>query len=160
MLNKDIKKTKLAPKKTLIFFIAVFGLIILAIILLLLNKPEPKNNFITINGNKIYIEKLISEKSKEKGLSGRKFLPANEGLLFIYESLGNWKIWMKDMLFSIDIIWINDQGTVVSVKKNVSPDTFPEIFEAGSQSKYILEVNSGLAEKYNIKIGDKVYNLF
>lgn len=152
MPNKDIKKTKLVPKKRYIIFSLFFGLSIL--LLIALYKGGHQLDSTTVNGNKIFIEKLTSEKDKEKGLSGSKFLPSNQGVLFVYDTSGNWKIWMKDMNFSIDVIWLDDTARVVGIKEGLSPESYPEIFQIEQNSKYILELNSGAVKKYGIKMGD------
>jgi uncharacterized membrane protein (UPF0127 family) len=160
MPSKDIKKIKLAPKKSQLFYLVPAILFLLLAIIAIYYKNTPKQDSITVNGQKILVERLLSEASREKGLSGREYLPINNGLLFVYENTGNWKIWMKDMNFAIDIIWLSNDGTVVGIKENVSPDTYPEIHQIDTKSKYILEINSGIAKKYDIKIGDKFNNIY
>src|SRR3989338_5701660 len=44
--------------------------------------------------------------SRERGLSGRDGLASDEGMLFVFQNDGYHTFWMKDMLFSIDIIWL------------------------------------------------------
>ena len=66
---------------------------------------------------------------------------------------------MKDMNFSIDMIWISENMKVVYIKKNARPESYPESYgpEGNDKpAKYILEINSGFSEKNNLKIGDSV----
>tara|TARA_Y100000310_G_scaffold126679_1_gene125595 strand:+ start:222 stop:662 length:441 start_codon:yes stop_codon:yes gene_type:complete len=90
------------------------------------------------------------------GLSGRESLPENAGMLFVYASAGNPGIWMKNMNFAIDIIWIDKDRKVVQLTENVSPDTYPTIFRSDDPILYILEVNAGWVEANNIKVGDRI----
>lgn len=85
-----------------------------------------------------------------KGLGGRKSLPQDEGLLFVFASQGKQCFWMKDMQFSIDMIWINSDKKIVYVEKNVSPDTFPQIFCPQVNAQYVLEANAGVADKLEL----------
>ena len=63
---------------------------------------------------------------------------------------------MKDMLFSLDILWINNDGVVVEVERNITPTTYPKTFINSSAATYVLEINAGEAEKRGLYIGSKV----
>lgn len=76
-----------------------------------------------------------------QGLSGRKILPPHHGLLFVYKEDHFQKMWMKDMFFPIDIIWMDRQGIVVHSEKNIHPNTYPKIFTTPIPARYVLEVN-------------------
>ncbi len=160
MPNKDIKKIKLELKpRTNQLIVAGLLVFILAGALLLLTHANTKNKSIVINGNTINIELADTEELREKGLSGRQKLESDQGLLLAFKTNGNWKIWMKDMNFPIDIVWINEQGKVVGLKENASPSSFPEIFSADQPSRYVLELASGSVAKFGIKPGDEVNKL-
>lgn len=90
------------------------------------------------------------------GLSGRKMLSKDEAMLFVFEKAGLYGFWMKDMLFSIDIVWLDDEFRVVSMKKNVSPQTFPEVFNPTKSSKYVLEFSAGTLDFLSLKDGDQI----
>ena len=57
-------------------------------------------------------ELAVNFKEKIQGLSGRENLENNQGMLFLYEQAGQYSFWMKDMNFSLDIIYINLIETV------------------------------------------------
>lgn len=100
----------------------------------------------------------IADTSAErtKGLSGRTTLSDTKALLFVFDTPGKECIWMKDMKFSIDILWFDSNKKLVHEKRNVSPDTFPEKFCPPVDTKYIVETAAGVAEKNHLKIGDKL----
>lgn len=89
-----------------------------------------------------------------QGLSGIQELPLGAGLLFVFPTDDIHGIWMKDMNFPIDIVWINSEYVVVHIERNVSPDTYPRVFRPSEHARYVLEINGGNGEK--IKIGDEV----
>ena len=60
------------------------------------------------------------------------------------------------MNFPIDVIWLDKDFEVVDIAQNISPDSFPQVFEPKAPALYILEVNAGWAEHNNLKIGDRV----
>lgn len=138
------------------------------------NKPNPSSPpFIqslikerkptaTINEKVIILNIAHTPEEKSKGLSGRASLSKNEGMLFVFEQEGFPSFWMKDMLISIDIIWIlND--SIVDIHKNIpapepeSPHSNLPLYTPEKPTNYVLEVNAGFVDRNNINIGDKVY---
>ena len=112
--------------------------------------------YIEIAGKKIKAEVVSTPDLQARGLSGRKNLGENDGMLFIFQNSGAYPFWMKDMYFSIDMIWIDENFNVVYIKKNAKPESYPETFAPQKNAKYVLEVLSGFSEKNNLKEGDIV----
>ena len=109
-------------------------------------------------GNKelsVYVADTPQEWSQ--GLSGLPSLAPDSGMLFIFNDSDSSYMWMKDMKFSLDFIWIDDDLKVVEYKENVSPSTYPQTFTSHKPVKYVLEVNAGWVAKNNIQIGDQVW---
>lgn len=130
-------------------------LLILLGIFAFLSGNKPKN--IVVLGGKEFIANIASTpEQRVQGLSGKKYLPPNSGLLFIFDYPDNYGIWMKDMNFSIDIIWISDTNKIVGLEKSISPNTFPKVFYPKEKSLYVFEIAEGQAELLNLKIGDEV----
>jgi uncharacterized membrane protein (UPF0127 family) len=94
--------------------------------------------------------------SRELGLSGRKKINDDEGMLFVFDTPGRYGFWMKDMQFPLDIAWINQNGIVVYIERNVTPETYPKAFINQSEALYVLEVNAGLMEKFGLYMGSKI----
>jgi uncharacterized membrane protein (UPF0127 family) len=95
--------------------------------------------------------------SRERGLSGRRRLPLSEGVLFVFNEPEYHAMWMKDMHFPIDMIWIDKQYQIVGIAKNVDPSTYPQQFKPALPASYVLEINAGLAEEYELAPGDSVF---
>ncbi len=120
-------------------------------------------NFYTKNGSveigqKVFKVEIVKDSWElEKGLGGRKPLAENRGMLFVFPKEDFYQFWMKDMKFSIDIIWIN-QGKIVDIKEKAPIPTtnFLEQYRPESPAKYVLEIGAGLVEKYRFKVGDAV----
>jgi uncharacterized membrane protein (UPF0127 family) len=91
-----------------------------------------------------------------KGLSDTPFLPDNVVKLFAFGMAGSHSIWMKDMNYSIDILWAAEDGTIVHIEENVSPDTFPNSFSSPEPAWFVVEANAGFVASNTIAIGDKV----
>lgn len=141
-------------KKSLIFiFLGVAVLIFLTFISFTETKTEEGLDRAILDSTEILIEKAETDKERVLGLSGRHSLGSADGLLFIFPDEGKYGIWMKDMLFSIDIIWINSSGEVVFIEENVSPETFPSVFKPDKLAKFVLEVEAGTVEKEGWNVG-------
>lgn len=110
---------------------------------------------ITINDQKVDVIVADSPNERTRGLSGRERLAEREGMLFSFSDENEYCIWMKDMNFSIDAIWLDADQKVIDIKTNISPNTYPETFCPKKPAKYILEVNAGSAQNWQIDLGDK-----
>jgi uncharacterized protein len=93
---------------------------------------------------------------RKRGLSGRQSLEPTEGMLFVFSDDDHHGIWMKDMRFPIDIIWIDGEGTVVDVEHAARPESYPHIFEPSTPARYVIETNAHFAESFGIDQGSTV----
>ncbi len=123
--------------------------------LIVLNKNNEVNAVVL--ANKTYsVEIADTNTERQRGLSLHTPLLENQGMLFVFNQDDFHGFWMKDMLFPIDILWIDSNLKVVHIEKHVSPETFPKVFYPTSKSRYVLEISSGQVDKSNIKIGELV----
>ena len=97
-----------------------------------------------------------NDASRERGLSGVKVLDDKQGMLFIFPTPLIPLFWMKEMNFSLDMVWIDENKVVVDITTNISPETFPNTFSPRVPIVYILEINTGVAEKIGLKVGTKL----
>lgn len=136
----------------------VVGLVVLAFVGSYFNKKTQTEipKILKIGGVTLNIEVADTGSTREQGLSGRSSLAENEGLFFIFQTEGYYGFWMKDMNFPIDMIWINKDKKIVYIESNVSPETYPKVFEPTSPSLYVLETSAGFSAQNNVKIGDFV----
>lgn len=114
--------------------------------------PQPT---VGIGGQSVSVSIADTDATRQRGLGGRAGLGDREGMLFLFPRDGYYAFWMKDMRFSIDIVWLDASGGVVFIKKSVSPDTYPQAFRPNSPARYVLELPAGFTSQYNIKIGDR-----
>jgi len=134
---------------------------LLIILVLLFSACQLQNNTIIekikINNQIINAEVVDILEKIQKGLSGRKNLCQNCGMLFKYSDYQTRYFWMKEMNFPLDIIWIKDDK-IVGIEANVPFLTNGQISEVQSKEEVnrVLELNGGWAESHNVKIGDKI----
>lgn len=138
------------------------GFVIVLVVIfssILLNGCNKLNGHeMSVGGKKLQVEIAGTEAEKAQGLSDRKNLCSNCGMLFIYDQKGIYPFWMRRMHFDIDIIWVNE-GKVVDITfgAKVPPKEELEAPKTTYQSKVpvkmVLEVNSGWTKKNNVQIG-------
>jgi uncharacterized membrane protein (UPF0127 family) len=104
----------------------------------------------------ITFEVVTTPTQQARGLGGRKVIPDNYGMLFVFKQDLEPGFWMKDMLTSIDMIWLTDNGTIAGITTNVSPSTYPDVFYPPQPIRYVLETRVGLASSRGWKVGTKV----
>ncbi len=111
-----------------------------------------------INGTKINLIIVKKDSDKQKGLSGRKSLSEKDGMLFVFDRPGKYGFWMKDMLFPIDIIYIDNDKVVYVVKDApIGGQTKPlTIYRPSEPANYVLELNAGQSDKLKIQKGTTV----
>src|SRR3989344_5019567 len=118
-----------------------------------------KNPKAIINNNSFELTVVNTPKEMETGLSETSSLPQNKGMLFLFKAPGHYPFWMKDMKMPIDIIYINNNKIITIFSKAnppSGPDESPIIYRPDEPSDKVLEINSGLSEKYGFKKGDTV----
>lgn len=118
--------------------------------------PIKKTNegLVFIEGQEISVIIADTPLLWERGLSYRKKLGINEGMLFVFSKPQKYGFWMKDMRFSTDIIFFDENRIVVDVWENAAPSTYPKIFTPTSPAKYVLEVRSGFFADHALKVGN------
>ena len=79
---------------------------------------------------------------------------SNRGMLFIFPTEKNVEIWMKNTFWA-DIIFISKERLIVGLVKKALPLS-SKIYSITKKSKYVLEVNGGIIDRYNINLGDKI----
>ena len=62
---------------------------------------------------------------------------------------------MKDMNFSLDILWLDEQKRVVLIEKDIAPETYPRVYGEGVRAKYVIELLAGTVERLNIQVTDQ-----
>jgi len=116
---------------------------------------------IVIEGVAFKVELATTSEEKAKGLSGRKTLCDQCGMLFIYNTPDYYSFWMKETLIPLDIIWFNKDWQVVDYLTFAQPQGAREeadlpIYRPKQKAQFILEVPGGTTKRItNFKIGSK-----
>lgn len=105
--------------------------------------------------SKLDIEIADDEYQTQTGLMYRKSMESSEGMLFIFEDEISRAFYMKNTEFALDIIFINGKKEIVSIQKNAKPLDLTSL-PSSSPARYVLEVNAGLSDIWNLQSGDKI----
>lgn len=95
------------------------------------------------------------EKSRERGLMFIKSLPADQGMLFLFEQPRYAAFWMKNTYLSLDIVFIGPDGVVVNIANDTRPQSLDPI-ESQAPVKGVLEVLAGTAARIGLTPGAHV----
>jgi uncharacterized membrane protein (UPF0127 family) len=116
----------------------------------------PGKHAMQLGDHTIAVEIAATDPQRARGLSGRANLAADSGLLFVFPGNDTYGIWMKEMNFAIDIVWISQDLKVIHIAEDVSPATYPEVFMPQRPARYVLEMKAGSARQLGIAIGTVV----
>ena len=113
----------------------------------------------TVKIDDVVLEVQIADTDprQTRGLMFQKQLPLDKGMLFVFDYANERSIWMLNMQFPLDILWINDNGKVVFIEKNIPPCktaletvTCPSYKGGSKNAKYVLEVTAGFVDAFKI----------
>ena len=114
----------------------------------------------TASGTHAYeVEIAADTPSRERGLMNRRFMPADQGMLFEFERDAPVSFWMKNTYIPLDMIFISRTGVVMSVAADAEPLS-ERVIPSGAPCAAVLELNGGVAAAMGLKVGDKVRHPF
>jgi uncharacterized membrane protein (UPF0127 family) len=175
--NKKLKREESAPinKKLnpLIMKIGIATIALIVVLVLVLNncqdetsdvhyykfKKEGELNFVDSVDNpiiKIDIEIADNDYERQLGLMNRQSMEEMQGMLFIFPQQQYQSFWMRNTLFSLDMLFINSNKEIVTIHKNTTPLS-EQSYPSSAPAIYVLEVNAGFCDRHNIKLGDKIF---
>lgn len=105
-------------------------------------------------GDMYNLEYARTAERQQTGLSNRDSLPVSGGMVFPFGDEAERCFWMKDMRFSIDIIWVDGTKQITHIEHKVSPKTYPKTYCHTAQ--YVIELRSGEAMRHELRAGQKL----
>ncbi len=120
------------------------------------SRPVFDTGIVKINNEYVLdVEIAKTNEQRARGLMYLRKLPDNYGMIFVYEVESFAVMWMKDTYVSLDMFFINQDGVITQIEENTEPLSLEHI-NAISKIKYVLETRAGLANDWQLKIGDKI----
>lgn len=101
------------------------------------------------------VELALTWEQQAQGLMYRQSMPADNGMLFLYQSEGVRAMWMKNTYIPLDILFIDRDGIIVSIAERTVPHSLSTI-TTDQPVKAVLELNGGTVSKLGIRPGDRI----
>lgn len=102
------------------------------------------------------VELAITDPERQKGLMFREHLDDDSGMLFLFEKQKELSFWMKNTRIPLDMLFIDEGGTVAGIVENAEPLTLVSR-KVAAPSRYVLELNGGAARKLGLAAGQRVH---
>ncbi|PSN05758.1 DUF192 domain-containing protein [filamentous cyanobacterium CCP5] len=141
--------------------VAVLGLLLAGFLFVgyrLVPVPDVQIMTIEFNGHALQLEVARSHQEQVKGLMGRAELPDNQGMVFPVVPPRVVEIWMKDVAFPLDIIYLRE-GMVLGLESDATPCSSSSVCPIYSSSQVVdtvIELPGGTASKLGIKIDSQM----
>lgn len=119
--------------------------------------------FLNENGEpfkKIDIEIAETDNRRARGLMDRSQMDEDKGMLFIFgdDEIRRHTFYMKNTRIPLDIMYFSKDSVLINIARNAQPGADSEMYggsvaAAASDSKFVVEINGGLADQWGLKEG-------
>jgi uncharacterized protein len=119
-------------------------------------QKQPRSGLPTVRmpiGSKTFtLEIANTEETMARGLMHRDSMPADHGMIFVFDNEEPRSFWMRNTRIPLNIIYLDTGGKVVSVKSMKPYDETP--VSSDGPARYAIELNMGAATEAGVKKGD------
>jgi len=119
--------------------------------------PKEKLVIVTRDGkaHEFNVEMALTPDQQTVGLMNRPTVPADGGMLFDWGGPRESSMWMRNTISSLDMVFINADGTIRAIAERTVPLSLATINSRGPV-RATLELAAGTTERLNIRVGDTV----
>ena len=119
--------------------------------------PKEKLVIVTRDGKRhdFKVEMAMTPEQQETGLMFRTHIPADGGMLFDWGQPRDSQMWMKNTVSSLDMVFIDADGTIRSIAENTTPRSLA-VIDSDGPVRATLELAAGTTARLGIRVGDKV----
>jgi uncharacterized protein len=119
--------------------------------------PKEKLVIVTRDGktHEFNVEMALTADQQTVGLMNRPTVPADGGMLFDWGAARESSMWMKNTIASLDMVFINADGTIRSIGERTVPLSLATVQSRGPV-RATLELAAGTTERLGIRVGDTV----
>jgi len=113
---------------------------------------------VVLGGKTFSVEVAETSEEHELGLMFRDSMPADHGMIFVFQDESPRRFWMKNTRIPLDIMYFDKDLKMVSLSADTPPcrvarcPSYPSVAPA----KYVLELNAGSAASLGVGVGDKL----
>ncbi|MBU1088993.1 DUF192 domain-containing protein [Patescibacteria group bacterium] len=150
----------MAIKKFLIIALVITILCSIFYLISILKAQKLDKIKVNIKNQNYKLEIVQTVPQRAKGLSDRKSLCSNCGMLFVFKKPDYHVFWMKNTLIPLDIIFLDENKNITAIHTApIQPNTSAfqlKRYSCPTPSLYVIELNAGEAQKLNLKINDTI----
>ena len=141
--------------------LSILGFFIIVVVLFIIKFIPTESHYKTVkfSGTNVKVKAEIADTIPKQieGLMSKESLPYDKGMLFIFNKEDYHRIWMMNMSFPIDILWVNKDLEIVHIVEGALPCKIDcQIYSPSEKALYVLEVNSGFVAKNKVQTGDSI----
>ena len=108
----------------------------------------------TIKDKPFTLEIADTDAKRERGLMFRKSMPADHGMIFVFDAPDNYRFWMKNTWIPLDIVFLDETGKVLEIEPRKANDLTS--MGPDDPSHYVIELNAGAAANIGLAKGDHI----
>lgn len=101
------------------------------------------------------VEYAIDPAERSCGLMFREEMAADHGMVFDFEVERGVSFWMRNTLISLDMVFIEEDGTVLNIAEHTTPLSLEGVPSIGPV-RYVLEVIAGTTDRIGLEPGDQI----
>ena len=111
--------------------------------------------FVNADGEEIALLVEVADSPEERsvGLMFRESMPEDQGMLFVFEQVGQHSFYMRNTLVPLSIAFIKSDGTIVEIE-DMEPQT-EDLHSGPEPYRYTIEANQGWYERNGISAGSR-----
>ena len=119
--------------------------------------PKEKLVIVTHDGKQhdFNVEMATSQQQQTVGEMFRTSVPEDGGMLFDWGFPRPSQMWMRNTLVSLDMVFINTDGTIRSIAENTVPRSLA-VIDSHGPVRATLELAAGVTARLDIRVGDIV----
>ena len=103
---------------------------------------------------RIEVEVAANQASRMQGLMQRRSMPANQGMLFVFDQADRHCMWMRNTLLPLSVAFLDEEGRIINIE-DMKPQTETNHC-ATSSARFALEMNLGWFSSKGLKPGQRI----
>lgn len=147
-------------KKKRIITLGLMAVFLMSASFFLIDRKEETIIIVTFpSGRELEMEVADTPEKLLVGLAFRETLPANGGMLYIFESTGQNHVWTKEYRFPVDLMWVDESHHIVGLKENVvacRESECPRYSSSPEAVRYAIQAEAGFIKQEGIILGQEL----
>jgi uncharacterized protein len=147
-------------KKKRIITLGLMAVFLMSASFFLIDRKEETIIIVTFpSGRELEMEVADTPEKLLVGLAFRETLPANGGMLYIFESTGQNHVWTKEYRFPVDVMWVDESHHIVGLKEHVAPcreADCPRYSSSPEAVRYAIQTEAGFIKQEGVILGQEL----